>query len=124
MWLVCTFNTTSDNYKEKMKFRYIDNEMYGFYREENFYRTNSESKNTIHETFNDLKENLELDSQLSYELTETDDNIRIDTYISVKTRKAIFDSFISDFKITYESDIKEVKNNIEAKNFKCVKKIK
>lgn len=119
IWLICDNMNEYNGYSEKLKFRYKDEDLYGYYREEKFEPKDDIMRQNTIDYYNTTVKTLDLDDDFDYTLKEKKENLQINTYIGVKKRAALFDKYISSFKITYKTKIEDVKSLIEQKNYEC-----
>lgn len=119
-WLVCNNEQHKyANYKEIVKYRYKDDKMYGFYREEIISAENQEVLDNIYNTFKETRDSLDLTDDLSYELEIDGLNLNVKTYIGVEHISYFFDNYIQSTPLDHKSDIKTVEEYYNGEGYEC-----
>ena len=122
-WLVCEINHTSQ-YNEVIKFRYdINNDMYGYYREEKYYNMTEETLEANYQEKRAEEDRVKdsLSDNFQYEVTKDEKELHVKTYIGVSVFPNFFNNYLSSqtSSIKNSSTIDEVKSFFENNGYTC-----
>ncbi len=119
-WIVCSNEQHKySNYEEVVKYRYIGDKMYGFYREEVIKAENKEVLDNVYKTFEETRNSLDLTDDLSYELEIKDLSLNVKTYIGVDHISYFFDSYIQSTPLDHKSEIEAVQDYYNNEGYEC-----
>ena len=119
IWLVCEYPNIYETYEETLKFRYKENKLYGYYREEIFYRDNESDLEEQYKYFSDIADDLEMNDNFSYDILKSNGSVSVKTYIGVSVLPQFFNNYMKDKEITNENTLEEIKENLESSNYSC-----
>lgn len=119
-WLVCNNKQGKySNYKEVVKYRFQDDELYGFYREEVITAENQETLDNVYKTFKETRDSLDQNDDLSYVIETKGLELKAHTYIGVLHIPNFFDGYIQSTPLTHSSDIKTVEEYYDKEGYEC-----
>lgn len=118
-WLICKYPSNYENYKETLKFRFYQNVMMGYYREEVFEAEDEEELEEQYNYFLDIKEGLHEDKDFSYDVTKEDLSITVKTFIDTLDNAEFFDSYIDDLDLNAADELDMVRTELNGINYKC-----
>lgn len=119
-WIVCENNSEEySNYKEIIKYRFLKKDLYGFYREEVVSSYNQEDLEDRYQYFKDIQSELDLSSDLSYEVEKKNLDVEVKTYIGVKNLPLFFDNYMQANSLKSTSTKDEIKKYYEDNKYAC-----
>lgn len=119
-WLVCSNEQHKySNYQEVVKYRFIDDELYGFYRDEIITAENQESFDSLYKTFKETCDSLDQNKDLSYVIKAEGLELTANTYIGVLNIPNFFDGYIQSTPLTHESDLKTIEEYYTNEKYSC-----
>jgi len=120
-WVVCKMDYT-ERYHETLKFRYdINDKLYGYYREELVDNLTSELLQANLQSYQSVKDTYkeELDDNFSIEISNTDDQVLVKTYIGVSVYPNFFNKYFNNENITANTNKDDIKTYLESQGYKC-----
>lgn len=119
-WLICEFITDYSNYKEELKFNYVQDIMYEYEREEYMGATKDDSLEDIFDFFLNQKSELKeyIGDEFKYNIELIDEQVHVHTYIKTLTQKDFFNSYLKSKKITTDLTSKEIEELL-IDDYKC-----
>lgn len=118
-WYICTFPSAYDSYTETLKFRYKEDTLYGYYREETFLRDNDKDLEERYNYFKQIAEDLKTDKDFTYTVEKKDDRVNVNTYINVVSLPDFFENYIESFSIKRDDSIKNIEEKLKKSNYSC-----
>lgn len=119
-WLVCSNEQHKySNYQEVVKYRFIDDELYGFYRDEIITAEDQESFDGLYKTFKETRDSLDQNKDLSYVIKTEGLELTANTYIGVLNIPNFFDGYIQSTPLTHESDLKTIEEYYTNEKYSC-----
>lgn len=119
-WLVCANKTGKHkNYEETIKYRYVDKTLYGFYREEKIMEESAEDIEERYNYFKEIQDELELSSNLDYDIKKNTDSVEVKTYIGVSNMRSFFNTYIESTPINSSSTVDDVREYYESEGYVC-----
>ena len=120
-YLVCKYNGNTPDYFETMKFKYVDNELVGFYRNEEVLKVDETTYESYKKQIKDLKDDIssQTNEYFQYEYNEENNKFTINTYIDVKMLNNFFDNYLSNKNIKSNSTSDNIKNILESDTYIC-----
>lgn len=112
--LVCDFNSKYTNYDETLEFNYVSNTLYEYVRYESMRPTEKTTIDEIKKLFKDQYKEIQdnLSDYFKYEITESDDEVKVKTYIKTIFNEDFYNSYIEEKGIDMDSTIDEVENKL------------
>ena len=122
-WLVCEINHTTQ-YNEVLKFRFdINDKFYGYYREEKLYNMDEQTLEANYQEKRAEEDRVheELSDNFQYEVVKENNELHVKTYIGVSVFPNFFNNYIGSqsSSIRSTSSVDDIKNFLEANNYKC-----
>ena len=120
-WLVCNKDLT-DKYHETLKFRYdINDDLYGFYREETLHDMTEQEINENISQFNNQYESVKehIDDNFKYEINKDEDSVLIKTYIGVSIYPTIFNQYFASKGFTATTKINQINDKLTEEGYTC-----
>lgn len=118
-WLICEYPENYRNYTETLKFRYVEERLYGYYREEHFIATDTSDLEERYEYFSDIADDLYITDDFSYEVEKGEDEVIVNTYIGVFNEEEIFNNYMESMEMTNDSNLEEIENKLEEQDYTC-----
>ena len=118
-WLICEYPENYRNYTETLKFRYVEERLYGYYREEHFIATDTSDLEERYEYFSDIADDLYITDDFSYEVEKGEDEVIVNTYIGVFNEEEIFNKYMESMEMTNDSNLEEIENKLEEQDYTC-----
>lgn len=118
-WLICEYPENYRNYTETLKFRYVEERLYGYYREEHFIATDTSDLEERYEYFSDIADDLYITDDFSYEVEKGEDEVIVNTYIGVFNEEEIFNNYMESMEMTNDSNLEEIENKLKEQDYTC-----
>lgn len=118
-WLICEYPENYRNYTETLKFRYVEERLYGYYREEHFIATDTSDLEERYEYFSDIADDLYITDDFSYEVEKGEDEVIVNTYIGVFNEEEIFNNYMASMEMTNDSNLEEIESKLEEQDYTC-----
>ena len=118
-WYICTFPSTYETYTETLKFRFKENSLYGYYREEQFFRDTEEELEERYQYFKEIENTLEMDENFSYSIKKLKDHVKVNTYINVKNAADFFENYMDSFSIKSTDTLASIEEKLKKSNYSC-----
>ena len=118
-YLTCTFE--NETYQEKMVFKFYDQVLIEFFRDEYALTTPSDEEELYNKYMEKGKE-LEKDNYFQYTVSKEKNMINAHTYIYLPMRSEIFNEFFPDeYEIRRSSSMDHLQETFEGKEYKCTR---
>lgn len=118
-YLVCVYEIST--YGEKMTFEFYENIIIKFYRDE-IAVTNASNEDDLYNRYMEKQALVEQDQYLQYQVKKNEGNIEAHTYIYLPVHSDVFNTYFpEEDEITRISNIDQIKEVFEKKNYKCKK---
>lgn len=118
-WLICDYPDKYNNYSEKLKFRFYQDILIGYYREETIENEDEEDLEKNYNYFLDIESDLEENDNFSYDVSKDESTILVKTFIDVLDEETFFDSYMTDLDINYDDDLNSVRNELVERDYSC-----
>ena len=117
-WVVCKYNGPLEGYEETIKFRYMFDQMYGYYEERTINTTNPDEKEEVIKSMNDFGKDFEKSDELEY--TVTSDGLKVSSKLYMQTLSyyEFINEYFSDINISVNSKPNDIVNAFK-ENYKC-----
>ena len=117
-WLVCNYTGDIVGYEETIKFRFMYDQMYGYYEERNILTPSEQDRDSLLKEMNDFGKDFQKSEELEYTVTNEGLRVKSKLYLKTIAYTDFFNEYFQESNITVSSKINEVEA-VFKDNYKC-----